>query len=193
MTNQILGQYSAGVQPASEHSTLLTCYLPNPPKLPAGIDNYQQLCQLTDCVDLLIQTNGNHWRKILVILAKLGAGLELKRMPSEKEWKHFRDHKLLITAAINISFEHSLAKHDGIHLIASQQHWPHFINAHNLNAAETLSTHKKAIVLHQDKQLPCYFISDEKKLFAPYLDYRQFPNRLIEQCLAQICSLPAPK
>ena len=41
----------------------LICYLPNPPQ-------YPQDCTRTD-VAALIAHNGNHWRKILTILAKL--------------------------------------------------------------------------------------------------------------------------
>jgi len=169
--NSIFGQ-------ATNNKTRLTCYLPTPPVLPYGFTSLSELSQHPECVALCIEQNGNHWRKILIILAKLGAALHYQRIPTEKEWKQYRDHYLLQDNLVNISFADSFEPHQHWHLISGQAHWSNF----GLNKNKAINN--KQFELINEKYL-CYRDSIEKDksiLLGPYLDYRQFPNQLIDQC-----------
>lgn len=126
----------------------LILYLPNPPRMPAS-----HPWGITELIDL----NGNHWRKILTILAKLCA-------PTD-DWKGYRDNELLKQKQA-ICFEGTLIAGDARHLVAGKASW---------------------IRLGLD---PSDFhpLDDQQRAWqrgniflTPYLDYRQFPNALIEQ------------
>lgn len=122
-------------------------YLPNPPQW----DDHQPL-------DLaaLIAANGNHWRKILTIFAKL-------RSP-DGDWRAYRDQQLLKSTEL-ISFEDRLTDApQAIHLIAGKASW------------ERLGLKSRAFEpLDGDR------LYQQGRIFlTPYPDYRQFPNQLID-------------
>ncbi len=124
-------------------------YLPNPPNLSNG-----------DNAVSIIQANGNHWRKILSIYAKL--------VVKEGRWQDYRDGDLLREQAI--SFHDTLiAPNTGeycVHWVAGKASWERLgISLTGFTAldAEERAWYKGNILL------------------TPYPDYRQFPNRLIEE------------
>lgn len=132
----------------AEHPTCIL-YLPTPPQweADAAVD-----------IPALIETNGNHWRKILTIFAKL-------QCPDE-HWREYRDHKLLKTAEL-ISFEDRLKSNPkAFHLIAGKASWARL--GYQPEAFEALDEHQR---LYRKGSV----------FLTPYPDYRQFPNALIEQ------------
>lgn len=162
----------------TNEKTRLTCYLPTPPSLPYGFNSLPELSQHPDSIALCIEQNGNHWRKILIILAKLAAAIHYQHIPNEKEWKHYRDHFLLQDGLANISFSDAFEAHEGWHLISGQAHWTNL----KLNKNKTINNNQFELI--NEKYL-CYKTSTDTNknvLLGPYLDYRQFPNVLIAQC-----------
>ncbi|GGO75645.1 hypothetical protein GCM10011348_00930 [Marinobacterium nitratireducens] len=128
----------------------LVLYLPNPPVCPAHAGH-------TD-VAALVAANGNHWRKILTILAKLAA-------KEGEDWRHYRDASLL-TRTEAISFADSPDPAARRHLVAGKASWQRlgfdYRDFAPLDESGTL------------------FARDDV-LLTPYPDYRQFPNRSIER------------
>lgn len=130
-------------------------YLPTPPILPT-----------VDPLNLpeLINLNGNHWRKILTIYAKLCC--------TEGRWQDYRDQELLRDNEA-ISFGNQLINNQKphcCHIIAGKASWNRLgINPAHLDDIDSdgiakIGTHKKG-----------------QLILTPYPDYRQFPNALIEQ------------
>ncbi|BAJ01717.1 DUF6942 family protein [Shewanella violacea] len=134
-----------------------TCYyLPNAPTLPQGWSYRQE-----DATATLIALNGNHWRKILTIMAKLSS--------LDADWKNYRDTQLLkddeqiMIAASELSLT---AKR---HIIVGAE------SAAKLNIHYTSTSFNS--LDEQDK----LHGNGSGVFISPYLDYRQFPNSLIEQ------------
>ncbi len=126
-------------------------YLPTAPQLDHGT-------QIN--VTALIAANGNHWRKILTILAKLCA--------PDDDWRSYRDQHLLRNHEA-LCFADQLqhdATHNRLHLIAGKASW----NRLGLHAEQLRPLDDSARVLVHDNQI-----------LTPYPDYRQFPNALIAQ------------
>ncbi|WP_227993392.1 MULTISPECIES: DUF6942 family protein [Shewanella] len=134
-----------------------TCYyLPNAPTLPQDWSYRQE-----DALAILIALNGNHWRKILTIMAKLSA--------PDADWKNYRDTQLLKRDEQILIGASNLLSTAERHIIVGA------VSAAKLsiNSANTLfNSLDEQNRLHADGL--GVFIS-------PYLDYRQFPNSLIEQ------------
>ncbi|MEH6470455.1 MAG: hypothetical protein V7752_04325 [Halopseudomonas sp.] len=127
----------------------LILYLPNPPRLPASDQPIN--------VPELIALNGNHWRKIFTILAKLSAG--------QTDWKSYRDNHLLKRKEA-ISFDDALIPSCAAQIVAGKANWMRL----------GLST-EDFCPLDESQQL-----WQQQNLFlTPYFDYRQFPNALVEQ------------
>lgn len=109
----------------------------------------------------LIELNGNHWRKIFSIYAKLCV--------QRGSWQEYRDQQLL-TSRQAISFKDQLYDKNAIHIIAGKASW------HRLDLnPETFKTLDNKGLSHST--------NSEKGtlLLTPYPDYRQFPNILVEQ------------
>lgn len=141
----------------STHSKVVL-YLPNPP-------SYIQ--NTNHSVDDLIRLNGNHWRKIFTIFAKL--------MVRQGDWKSYRSTQLL-TQNEGIQFDHQLCKQANWHLVAGKVSW----NTMGFEVAD-------CDVL--DSQQRAFKVRGKNILLLPYLDYRQFPNGLIDEvreCLHQL-------
>ena len=138
-------------------STLL--YLPTPPIVdPQSPCDYNRLCEL----------NGNHWRKILIILAKLQS--------PDNNWRNYRDNKLLQQQEA-ISFRDCLEPDKALHIIAGRASWDRL----GLD-------HTGFMPLEDSNRL----LLRDNILLAPYPDYRQFPNHLIEMARPVTRSLTSP-
>ncbi|MCW8885625.1 MAG: hypothetical protein OQK12_10280 [Motiliproteus sp.] len=127
----------------------LILYLPNPP-LRESIE------QPVD-VPELIALNGNHWRKIFTILAKLCG--------PAASWKQYRDHDLLKQKEA-ISFGDSLIPVNARHIVAGKASWGRL----GLDQLDFDSLDDQQRVWKKGNVF-----------LTPYPDYRQFPNELIEQ------------
>lgn len=137
-------------------SATLTLYLPNPPsEIPKGMDLTQP------DVPLLTSLNGNHWRKIFTILAKLTA--------PDENWREYRDQALLQYSE-RISFADNLDDRDGWQLIAGKASWQRL--------GFTDETFLPRDMHPLDGQGRLYL--KDRIVLTPYPDYRQFPNQLIE-------------
>ncbi|MBM6550231.1 DUF6942 family protein [Marinomonas ostreistagni] len=134
-------------------SVCLQVLLPNKPVLPEGVNHHTEIT-----VDRLIALNGNHWRKILTILAKLVAD-------EQEDWRIVRDQH--IWKRVHLVFAaHELQGLTGIKMVVGKT----FLSA---IPQPTVATPVGA-GRH-------YAYSAQDWLWTPYLDYRQFPNQLIEE------------
>ena len=108
-------------------------------------------------VALLIELNGNHWRKILTIMAKLLA-------PHYDGWREFRDDDLLNKVGIAFGVN-QLEGYQGMLFIVGNTFrdvWPVPDSAKKIGEGHIASF-------------------SSSRVWCPYLDYRQFPNVLIER------------
>ena len=127
--------------------------LPNKPELPPNA--LTKDLTNTD-VSTLIEVNGNQWRKIFTIMAKLVA-------PDGSAWREFRDNDLLKVVGLAFSV-------DQIQHVKSIV----FIVGKTFDAVYPVSAQAELIgEKHQAKVNLPY-------VWCPYLDYRQFPNSLID-------------
>ncbi|NRB22551.1 MAG: hypothetical protein HRU42_02455 [Shewanella sp.] len=134
-----------------------TCYyLPNAPTLPLGW-SYRQ----ADAAATLIALNGNHWRKILTIMAKLSA--------PDDDWKNYRDTQLLKRDEQILIGASRLSSTPERHIIVGA------VSAAKLNINSTNTLFNR---LDEQDRLHANGLG---VFISPYLDYRQFPNSLIEQ------------
>lgn len=134
--------------------------LPTPPKGDYLIDNHGHLDR--PIVADIIAQDGNHWRKILTILAKLSA--------DQKDWREYRDAWLLqqdecILFRVPESFEENK-----LYFVCGGQ-------------MQSNVQEDRAFVLVDEKGL---LKGDRNLIFCPYPDYRQFPNKLIDLNLAYL-------
>ncbi|WP_237524180.1 DUF6942 family protein [Shewanella sp. KX20019] len=131
-------------------------YLPNPPVLPTNW-GYRDI----DATQSLIELNGNHWRKILTIMAKI--------MVNGQDWRQYRDIQLLKHKE-SIGFAaSSLQPNSKVHIICGQES----AQGLQLNINEFISINSQCNKLLKHPQQAIYL--------CPYLDYRQFPNQQINQ------------
>ena len=142
-------------------------YLPNPPQLPEHWHFSHE-----DAVTKLIEFNGNHWRKILTIMAKICA--------PDDNWKHYRDTQLL--------------KQNEVIMIGSNQmftgetqrvRW-HFLVGAVVSEELSKQIEDSSFVIIDDKKKLLF--NNQSTFITPYLDYRQYPNQLIvetRQLIAQ--------
>lgn len=145
------------IDPLGSPNAQFTLYLPNPPEhMPKN-----QVNERPD-IALLTRLNGNHWRKIFTILAKLAA--------PDDNWREYRDQQLLHHAE-QISFGDKLEQRNGWHLVAGKASWQRMGFADETGVP---------ILMHPIDEKGRVFIKDQVVL-VPYPDYRQFPNQLIEQ------------
>ncbi|WOT03898.1 DUF6942 family protein [Shewanella youngdeokensis] len=146
--------------------TVTSIYLPTSP-----IKGDQWHYNNIDAVQSLIDLNGNHWRKILTIAAKLSV--------TGQNWRQYRDanllkqHEAIITAAVSLqpnSTTHIICGHESALALGLQ--W------NSANYKPLIAGDNKLLKHHQ---LPIYL--------CPYLDYRQFPNHhinIVRQALGKV-------
>lgn len=134
------------------------------PKIVLYLDNRPHLERAGDVqVPQLIATNGNHWRKILTIYAKLC---------STDNWREYRDSELLNTDQ-QICFSDQIVDTARIHIFSGKSCWQRFaVTAERLSQMQR-STCGRVYYQYTEQWGLC--------LYTPYFDYRQFPNILIEQ------------
>ncbi|QYJ84944.1 hypothetical protein K0I73_11855 [Shewanella mesophila] len=124
-------------------------YLPNPPNLPADWDGASKVN-----IEELITLNGNHWRKIFVIMAKI--------VCPNNDWRDYLP--LLLQQNESIHFGQStLCPNAKIHLVCGQQ------------SALALSLD----ILTEPQSFRVINQSNQQIYLLPYLDYRQCPNHTI--------------
>jgi len=138
-------------------SAKLTLYLPNPPtEIPPRMDlSHPDISLLTDL-------NGNHWRKIFTILAKLTS--------PDENWREYRDQRLLQDTE-QISFSDTLEERNGWHLVAGKASWQ------RMGFSDEMDRPYDMQPLDENGRI---YIRD-RIVLVPYPDYRQFPNLLIDQ------------
>jgi hypothetical protein len=145
-------------------------YLPNRPVFPANWHAEQ-----AGAIEDLIQLNGNHWRKIFTIMAKLCCTVQPGK--DSKAWQHVRA-TLFNSHQPNSHKPTSLSKrlHMGATTIDPLAKW-HIICGQQAREALGLTLWSKPAFFDEQEKVS----REQYHLFTPYLDYRQFPNRLIEQ------------
>ena len=125
-------------------------YIENHPVRPKNMQGNESLS-----VPVLIDLNGNHWRKIFTIFAKL--------MSPDDNWKEYRDSDL-ITEKEAICFTGHLLASAQVHIVSGKSCWERM----GFDMDEFMPL---------DPQQRLWVKGDV--LCSPYFDYRQFPNALI--------------
>ncbi|MDH0449029.1 hypothetical protein [Shewanella sp. GD04112] len=154
-------------------------YLPNPPLLPEDWHWSQD-----NAIAELIALNGNHWRKIFTIMAKICA-------PSE-DWRNYRDNQLLKQQQMLLIGANALSPHANIHIVCGQAAATALGIAADshiaTNALQTNAQRTTELQLMQDSQAKLQDVTAMLQvqsphtscvLLTPYLDYRQYSNALI--------------
>jgi len=134
------------------------------PEIVLYIDN--QPCWVEDKkVDVveLISENGNHWRKIFTIFAKLC---------SQSDWREYRDRELL-QAKQQINFSDTLCLDANVHIFAGKSCWQRFGITEQAVGDMQASACGKMFYRRS--------VEHGLMLYTPYFDYRQFPNVLIAE------------
>ncbi|MGS0675882.1 DUF6942 family protein [Shewanella sp. 0m-4] len=146
--------------------TASTCfYLPTPPAI---IDDWHY--HSSDAIAQLIDANGNHWRKIFTIMAKISV--------TDKQWKHYRDTQLLKHNESICIGATKLTPGATLHIVCGQQ------SAHALSLSEQQFNPVDPTTTYISRHL------NQAIYLCPYLDYRQFPNLQIDKLRARL-NLPA--
>lgn len=131
--------------------------LPTPPKGRYPLDRDSELAEVD--VKSIIAQDGNHWRKILTIMAKLCC--------NTADWRNYRDRQLL-TQHERIEFE------TPTQFKADKRY---FICGHAMQQGLTeLKASRSLQALNEKGSL----LVTANLVLCPYLDYRQFPNADIE-------------
>jgi hypothetical protein len=138
---------------ASTESADYIFLLPNKPEFPP---HFLTKDFTNADVATLIEVNGNHWRKIFTIMAKLA-------VPDDSTWRTFRDVGLLERVGIAFSV-------DQIHNFKGIV----FIVGKTFESVYPVPDHAELIGDKHQAKISLPYI------WCPYLDYRQFPNSLIE-------------
>ncbi|ETX09557.1 hypothetical protein MUS1_06905 [Marinomonas ushuaiensis DSM 15871] len=139
---------------ASKDEAQCVFLLPNKPMLSKESD-----CVLSRELDaaLLIELNGNHWRKILTIMAKLV-------VPHYDDWREFRDKDLLKKVGIAFTVDQLDGYQGKLFIVGNtfRDAWPVPDFAKEIGEGHVAAFSSSCV-------------------WCPYLDYRQFPNVLIEK------------
>ncbi|MEJ6521117.1 hypothetical protein PQI64_15280 [Shewanella bicestrii] len=154
-------------------------YLPNPPLLPEDWHWSQD-----NAIAELIALNGNHWRKVFTIMAKICAPCE--------DWRNYRDNLLLKQQQMLLIGANALSPHANIHIVCGQAAATALGIAADshiaTNALQTNAQQTTELQLMQDSQaklqdvtamLQAQSTHSSCVLLTPYLDYRQYSNALI--------------
>ncbi|WP_133004029.1 MULTISPECIES: DUF6942 family protein [Marinomonas] len=149
MEKNVSSQPMMGVCPRQAEYVFV---LPNPPIMPTSKDE-QQL----GYVPALIALNGNHWRKIVTIIAKLTA-------PELDLWRQWRDEMLTNNVAIVFSTGHTDKLTGKVFFVGNE------VRGQVPVPDEALVCGERRIA----------FVTNNR-IWCPYLDYRQFPNVLVDE------------
>lgn len=144
----------------------LVVYIANRPAMEKYAD-LQEVSALQDAeLDAIVDSCGNHWRKIFNIYAKLGF---FQDSAGYTKWQDYRDHFLLRQGSGQaLIFDQRLQPmaDDAVHLIAGKAH--------------------ARLLLGDAFELDSqgFFIAQQRRLIVcPYFDYRQLSNAKIEHLL----------
>ncbi|GIU53606.1 MULTISPECIES: DUF6942 family protein [Shewanella] len=160
-------------------------YLPNAPLMPnfnsalySGIClnlEHQVNVDIGADVDIekVIELNGNHWRKIFTIMAKITVSDD-----KPESWRNHRNQVLSVNGSglktiLHIKSE-KLCSNAKIHIICGQQA---FDDLSRIEPLAHLNDNQTVTVLGDKQKI----MAHKQILIAPYLDYRQFPNQLISE------------
>lgn len=161
-------------------------YLPNPPLMPEYWHWEQD-----NAIAELIALNGNHWRKIFTIMAKICA-------PNE-DWRNYRDNLLLKKHQMLLIGASALSPHANIHIVCGQA----AATALGIAADSKINTNEQRtteLQLMQDSQAKLQDVTAISQaqspnsncvLLTPYLDYRQYSNALIALTRSHIQNVSA--
>ena len=143
-------------------------YLPSAPIIPKN-----WLPTSEQAIAQLIHANGNHWRKIMVIISKLVCKefSDWRKVQPNLFQQSCAEHIPLAIVIVNDSYENAdnLARDPDIaHIICGKNTSSRFMFNKIVLAQHLSLNEKQAIQYHSSVFL------------TPYLDYRQFPNKLIE-------------
>ncbi|BBB28283.1 DUF6942 family protein [Neptunomonas japonica] len=106
-------------------------------------------------IPVLVDLNGNHWRKIFTIFAKLTA--------PDDNWRGYRD-RCLLTKNEAICFTGQRQENAQVHIVSGKSCWERM----GFDMGEFMPL----------DPLQRLWVKDDV-LCSPYFDYRQFPNALI--------------
>ncbi len=134
------------------------------PRIVLYLDNRPEWQQSKVAVPELIALNGNHWRKILTIFAKLC---------SSDDWRVYRDQHLLQHQE-QICFTEQVNTVANVHIFSGKRCWQRFADIYQSDTEPLLATAGQSLFYRQDKTLGLC-------IFSPYFDYRQYPNVLIAE------------
>ncbi|QYJ77534.1 DUF6942 family protein [Shewanella acanthi] len=144
-------------------------YLPNAPLLDTNWD-----VQHPDACEKLIALNGNHWRKVLTIMAKICVVGD--------DWRSYRDNLLLKQHEVILIGSRTFHPHAQTHFVCGQ------VATTLLGLTplyhKTLDAEGKIHIIQPELGSP----SIKHCLSTPYLDYRQYSNALIELTRAYIAA-----
>jgi len=119
-------------------------------------------------IEHIVDLNGNHWRKIFVIISKLCCG--------KKTWQSYREHDLLTDIYLNFSPKPSFDK--VLNVVCGKSH----AKTVGINDCKLLSTPVDTTARVRE----FHSEPNHRTLLTPYLDYRQFPNALIEEVVSTL-------
>ncbi|MDB2385987.1 hypothetical protein N9W21_01415 [Shewanella sp.] len=139
-------------------------YLPTSPQYPDHW-HYQNDMAVTQ----LIELNGNHWRKILTIMAKI--------MVNGEDWRHYRDIDLLKKHEQIVIGASLLSTTAQVHFICGQQ------------SAQQLPIDLKHF-MPLDQTSTLFKHCAHAIYLCPYLDYRQFSNLKINTLRQSLARTP---
>lgn len=134
--------------------------LPTPPKgeYLVGPNGHLNKPSVAD----IITQDGNHWRKILTIMAKLTA--------AKMDWREYRDTRLIQERECILFQMPENFDQDKIYYVCGGQ-------------MQSALEERRDFVQVDEKGL---LKVDQNLIFCPYPDYRQFPNKLIDLNLAYL-------
>ena len=165
-------------------------YLPNPPLMPEYWHWEQD-----NAIAELIALNGNHWRKIFTIMAKICA-------PSE-DWRLYRDNLLLKKHQMLLIGASALSPHANVHIVCGQAAATALgiaIESHIAAGPQQSANQQTVLQLMQASQGKLQDITTIMQtqsshsisvLLTPYLDYRQYSNALIALTRSHIQNVSA--
>ena len=136
--------------------------LPNPPILPSQGERLGEVVSASQ----LIELNGNHWRKILTIMSKL-------TVQNYSDWRQFRDDQLLFKVGLAFS-PSQIENYKGLVVVVGKTF------RESIPIPECAEVYGESHLAYKA----------ELFVWTPYLDYRQFPNILIESLRKRISEIP---
>lgn len=125
-------------------------YIENRPIRPKNMPSNELLS-----IPVLIDLNGNHWRKIFTIFAKL--------MSPDENWREYRD-RCLLTKNEAICFTEQRQESAQVHIVSGKSCWESM--GFDMDEFTPLDPQQRLWVRGNI-------------LCTPYFDYRQFPNALV--------------